>query len=355
MHRDLRSPNIIVSTKLESGKVNAKVGDFGLAQYTLPHLSEILACWQWLAPEVFDAKSTSYDEKSDVYSFGMVLWELASRQLPYAEFQEYISKVSKPLTREQVSDNVLLETLRGDGFDIVGLNAVKELFKVHEIKAAILERDLRPTLPSNCLPEIVEIIQQCWSKDPMERPALDDLLETFETLCVNTKNIDISKISTSSSSSALSSPDRDRSNSRKPTEFNVEQRSAFVFQTAPKSRFSSSHLLGAEAHGVCSIQSITIDDLSLTLRSSAKIYFRIRLRGEVYRTPVVQYGKVAGKPIKFENLPWEIKCTQSSWLSIQLVVKSGLMSRAEACILVSVLTLPEHKTTRNYSIAKPEN
>jgi serine/threonine protein kinase len=72
IHRDIRSPNIFVrwnsivffftfrsalffspssdveiySLDIEGEGVNAKIGDFGLAQHTLPHLKEILCSWQ---------------------------------------------------------------------------------------------------------------------------------------------------------------------------------------------------------------------------------------------------------------------------------------------------------------------
>jgi serine/threonine protein kinase len=39
---------------------------------------------QWLAPEVMT--SQTYTEKSDVYSFAIILWELATRQEPFANF-----------------------------------------------------------------------------------------------------------------------------------------------------------------------------------------------------------------------------------------------------------------------------
>jgi len=49
IHRDLRSLNIfIVSNDPNETGINAKIGDFGLAQYTLPHLNEILSCWQYI-------------------------------------------------------------------------------------------------------------------------------------------------------------------------------------------------------------------------------------------------------------------------------------------------------------------
>ena len=41
--------------------------------------------YQWMAPEVITSKR--YDESSDIYSFGIMLWELVSRDVPYADVQ----------------------------------------------------------------------------------------------------------------------------------------------------------------------------------------------------------------------------------------------------------------------------
>lgn len=50
---------------------------------------------QWCAPEVLHGES--YDEKVDVYSFGIFLYELASRQLPYASLSADTLRRSGPL------------------------------------------------------------------------------------------------------------------------------------------------------------------------------------------------------------------------------------------------------------------
>ncbi len=91
LHRDLRSPNVFLMSLDEGADVIAKVADFGLAQQltTTSGITDRLATWQWMAPEAFAAVGdVSYDERADVYSFAIVLWELSSRQHPFAEFGE---------------------------------------------------------------------------------------------------------------------------------------------------------------------------------------------------------------------------------------------------------------------------
>lgn len=155
--------------------VTAKVGDFGLSTPVPIALSDILATWQWLAPEVTEPNSryralhpkitpilceTSilfifndsldshfdpnpnpnlnptpnsipnpnfrYDERSDIYSFGVVVYEIMSRILPFTEFDEFLQKTEQPLTEEQLNNSELIRQLEGAGFEIRGTKAVRE-------------------------------------------------------------------------------------------------------------------------------------------------------------------------------------------------------------------------------------
>ncbi|OAE23955.1 hypothetical protein AXG93_1217s1680 [Marchantia polymorpha subsp. ruderalis] len=81
LHRDLKSSNLLVT---EHWRV--KVGDFGLSRlkssrYLTRNSDKGTA--QWMAPEVL--RDEPYSEKSDVYSFGIILWELATRKIPWGE------------------------------------------------------------------------------------------------------------------------------------------------------------------------------------------------------------------------------------------------------------------------------
>ncbi|CAJ1351597.1 unnamed protein product [Effrenium voratum] len=83
LHLDLKSPNVLLNSSWQP-----KLCDFGLAkireqtalQTTLRGVSPI-----WAPPEMFDDKGGGVTEKADVYSFGIILFELASRKLPYAD------------------------------------------------------------------------------------------------------------------------------------------------------------------------------------------------------------------------------------------------------------------------------
>jgi serine/threonine protein kinase len=79
-----------------------------------------------MAPEVLE--SSLYSEAGDVYSFGIILWQLLTRQQPFPKLR------------------------------------LKE-----EVKRAVLAGD-RPPIPSNCPPLLKELIENCWKKNPKDRP-----------------------------------------------------------------------------------------------------------------------------------------------------------------------------------------
>lgn len=87
IHRDLRSPNVFVVSADDNAETIAKIGDFGLAEFTAHGLNEALPTWQWLPPETFNAIGNfKYNERCDRWSFGIVLWEIFTGKEPYSEY-----------------------------------------------------------------------------------------------------------------------------------------------------------------------------------------------------------------------------------------------------------------------------
>ena len=107
LHRDLKSPNFLIV------KGTIKLADFGMSgnihtssasrRASIRYLTHLLIFlflflalifWhcsangrplgsaRWLAPEATDEHPV-FTEKSDVYSLGMVLWEIATSQIPF--------------------------------------------------------------------------------------------------------------------------------------------------------------------------------------------------------------------------------------------------------------------------------
>ena len=80
IHRDLKSPNLLINAR--TGAV--KVCDFGLSRckQATATMTAIGTC-QWTAPEVL--RRDAYSEKADVWSFGVIVWELCALALPFGD------------------------------------------------------------------------------------------------------------------------------------------------------------------------------------------------------------------------------------------------------------------------------
>jgi serine/threonine protein kinase len=96
VHRDLKSLNLLLDAKW-----NVKVSDFGLTRFKSSlksksingggnggqHQSpagELAGSVPWMAPEVLEEQNGLDYSLADVYSFGVIMWEVLTREQPYA-------------------------------------------------------------------------------------------------------------------------------------------------------------------------------------------------------------------------------------------------------------------------------
>eukprot|EP01042_Synura_sphagnicola_P036421 gene36421-biopygen4909 len=127
VHRDIKSMNVL----LAEGK--ACLADFGLARVKTEtravstKSSQAAGTLRWMAPELFSPRAV-YTRKSDVYSLGWVLWELASRRIPF----------------ENATTNELIPSLVKEG--------------------------KREDIPQDCPAWLASVIMDCWQGDPTGRP-----------------------------------------------------------------------------------------------------------------------------------------------------------------------------------------
>src|SRR5258708_6429895 len=93
VHRDIKPANIFLVT-MPNGKSQAKVLDFGLAKIGLEHrggwesrrldlttAGATVGTLSYMSPE--QARGESLDIRSDLFSLGVVLYEMATRQVPF--------------------------------------------------------------------------------------------------------------------------------------------------------------------------------------------------------------------------------------------------------------------------------
>lgn len=144
MHRDLRSPNILIASRDENDEIVAKVADFGLAVICAKEFKggDFNECWT--APEIL--KASAYNSKVDVYSFAIVMWELLELGHPFKEYENKYASLP-----------------RLDFFDAI-------------IKG------LRPSFPPDCPQDYIKLVNACWATEPEDRPTFDRIAEHLSDL-----------------------------------------------------------------------------------------------------------------------------------------------------------------------------
>jgi len=135
VHRDLKAANLLMN---ENEVV--KVADFGVARVQAQSgiMTAETGTYRWMAPEIIEHKP--YDSKVDVFSFGIVLWELLTGKVPYA--------------------------------DLTPLQAA----------VGVVQKGLRPTIPSGINPKLTALMQRCWNTDPAERPNFSNITTSLQEI-----------------------------------------------------------------------------------------------------------------------------------------------------------------------------
>lgn len=137
IHRDLKSANVLIDKDFR-----AKIADFGLSKMAAPDIKTAAKrseAYSWFAPEIYKGQLPT--AKSDIYSFAVILWELFTSKQPFAG----------------KSDQEIISIIQKGG---------------HE------------TITSDIPEEYADLIRQCWSSDPLQRPDALTLARTIDNIMV---------------------------------------------------------------------------------------------------------------------------------------------------------------------------
>jgi len=133
-HRDVKSPNVLVSPHLE-----AKLCDFGLARMKSELMTgamQYAGTPQYMAPELL--RQQKYTEKVDVWAFGTLVWETMAEDIPFANLE------------------------------------------VPEIRELSVSGKMLP-MPVTAPRGIQAAIKSCWTLDDPKRPTMADMSAQFST------------------------------------------------------------------------------------------------------------------------------------------------------------------------------
>ncbi|GAM25284.1 hypothetical protein SAMD00019534_084590 [Acytostelium subglobosum LB1] len=142
VHRDLTSQNILLD---EYG--NLKISDFGLSREkptdgSMAMTNGGICNPRWRPPEI-TKNLGHYSEKLDVFCFSLVVWELLTSEIPFADL---------------------------DG---------------SQASAQVAYAGLRPPIPETVDREFAALLVQCWATEPDERPAFTNIVAKLKEISWN--------------------------------------------------------------------------------------------------------------------------------------------------------------------------
>jgi mitogen-activated protein kinase kinase kinase 11 len=141
IHRDIKPGNVLLDGKVSTGIFSCKLADFGVATDSKNMDEDKTAetgTYRWMSPEVI--RHEKYTQTADVFSYGVLLWQLLTREVPFA--------------------------------------AVGQI----EAAAAVALEDRRCPMPAGTPEGIQDLIEQCWASVADKRPAFESVTAQLKEL-----------------------------------------------------------------------------------------------------------------------------------------------------------------------------
>jgi len=135
-----------------------KISDFGFANLkkeaqNKSKLASVSAkdttSLQYSAPELLTAFTTKFSAPCDVFAFGVILWELATLQVPWQDAKD------------------------GD------------------IRQKVGKDRLRLPFPDGIPQEMIDLINRCWDHDPKKRPEFTEIVSDIEIIMATESRTDL--------------------------------------------------------------------------------------------------------------------------------------------------------------------
>ncbi|KAG9408188.1 hypothetical protein AC1031_021432 [Aphanomyces cochlioides] len=141
IHRDLKSRNVLLTADL-----GAKLSDFGISkELTNETMTQGVGTFRWTAPELIAGER--YTVAADIYSFGVLISELDTHDVPYADYR---NEKNQPL-----NDFQIMTLVRKGSIQPHFTHGCPDWIYDLALRCISLDPDLRPTGP-----EISHILRQ---------------------------------------------------------------------------------------------------------------------------------------------------------------------------------------------------
>jgi serine/threonine protein kinase len=156
IHRDLKPSNVLVDGDgqvhiLDFGLAKPVITDAGSAPDAVTRVGEFAGTWHYASPEQVKRDPSLVDVRSDVYALGVILYELLTRDLPYAIRDVPREVVARRILETPPARPRTLRPEMDDDLEKVVLYALAKESERRYQSAAALAADLRRFLEGSAV------------------------------------------------------------------------------------------------------------------------------------------------------------------------------------------------------------